>query len=326
MSHVVKKIGVLLLNLGTPEAPTPKAVRQFLRTFLSDPSVVKLPRVLWWPILNGVILPFRPKKVAQAYKKIWTPLGSPLQVISEQQRDNLQTLFDNEQAQIKVKLAMRYNAPTIESAIAEFEQAQIQELVVFPLYPQYSTSTTGSTLDAVTQACENKAFKQHQIETYATHPAYLDALRAQVRQYLKTHDAPDKLIFSYHGLPKKFIKAGDPYYSECLATSRALIQKAGLPKGRTLTTFQSRLGAAEWITPYTDVTLKKLPKQGVKHVAVLCPGFSADCLETLEEINMQNREIFMKAGGKQFDYLPALNASDLHINALARIIKEKLDA
>jgi ferrochelatase len=294
--------GILLTNLGTPAAPTAAAIRRYLAEFLWDPRVVEQPRWLWWLVLHGIILPFRPKRVAKAYAEIWTDNGSPLLHISQQQAEQLQTaLVPLFAGPVKVALAMRYGEPSISAGLQALREAGARRILVLPLYPQYSATTTASTLDAVSR----------ELQSWRWVPA---AWQATGR--------PDKLLFSFHGLPQRYLNAGDPYFCECHKTARLVAEQLQFDATLWETTFQSRFGPEPWLQPYTDHTLEKLAKQGTQHVQVICPGFSADCLETLEEINQQNRVIFLTAGGKTFHYIPALNTEPGHIQLMADVIQQ----
>lgn len=324
--HQQSKIGVLITNLGTPDEPTPKAVRKYLAEFLWDPRVVEIPRPLWWLILNGFVLRTRPKRSAKAYQKIWTDEGSPLLNNTKKQHQALQKIIHNKYPEkVAVAYAMRYGQPSIASALAKFRAANVSKILVLPLYPQYSAATTASTFDAI-----NKQLRQYRfvpeirtIHQYADDTAYINALVQSIKQQWQTHGQNDVLLFSYHGLPQKFFEQGDPYYCYCSKTTRLVTEVLGLKEDQWRMTFQSRFGAAKWLQPYTDKTLIELAKQG-KSVDVICPGFAADCLETLEEINIRNRELFESNGGKQFSYIPALNDNDDHISCLADIVEKNL--
>ncbi len=316
-------IGILITNLGTPDAPTSKAVRKYLAEFLWDPRVVEIPRVLWWLILHGVILRTRPKVKAEDYAKIWTQEGSPLLVISKQQCIALQKALDQEATGvIHVKLAMRYGKPSIQSALERLKKINVQRILVLPLYPQYSASTTASTFDAVAKEFMQQRWipELRMVNHYGAEPEYISACAAQIRDYWQQHQRSKKLLFSFHGLPKRNLLQGDPYHCECHQTARLIAEELNLKNEEWVLTFQSRFGRAEWLQPYTDKTLEKLAKQGLKSIDIFCPGFSADCIETLEEINIQNHEIFINNGGESFNYIPALNAQPAHIDALTKII------
>lgn len=321
------KIGVLITNLGTPQAPTKAALRPYLKEFLSDPRVVEFPRLLWKLVLNGVILNVRPARSAESYKTVWTEQGSPLYFHTVNQKERLaETLKAEFGDKLVVEMAMRYGQPAIADVIDKMMQQGVRKLLVFPLYPQYSATTTGSTFDAIA-----KDFMQRRwlpdfrfINHYHDDERYIDALVDSVKTYQAEHGTADKLLFSYHGIPLRYLKNGDPYHCECHKTTRLVAEKLGLEKDQYMTTFQSRFGREAWLQPYMDETLKSLPSQGVKSVQVICPGFSADCLETIEEIGEENREYFMQAGGENYQYIPCLNSSEQHIQALTAIIKDNL--
>lgn len=317
-----QKRGVLLCNLGTPDAPTPKALRRYLREFLSDPRVVEVPRPIWWCILNLFILPLRPARSAAAYQKIWTSTGSPLLNISREQEEALRARLESED--IVVSLGMRYGTPSMEEALNVLRNANVQEIIILPLYPQYSGATTGSTFDAIAQILQKRRWVPQLsfINGYHKTPSYIQALADSVTRHIEQHGMPDVFLLSYHGTPEKYRDKGDPYYCQCLQTSRLLRENLGLDKSQMRTTFQSRFGREPWLQPYTDKTLEALPSQGVKNVAVLCPGFSADCLETLEEIQQEAQESFLQAGGESFHYIPALNASDAHVSMMADLVNQ----
>lgn len=321
-----RRIGVLITNLGTPDAPETGALRRYLREFLSDPRVVEVPRFIWFFILK-VILLIRPPRSAHAYKRVWTEEGSPLLVHSENQlkgiRERLQKTYGDD---VVVKLGMRYGNPSIASQLQIMEDEGVRQLLVLPLYPQYSGSTNGSTFDALA-----KDFTQRRwipdlrfISHYPDYPPYIQAMAEHIRAFREKNGSADKLIFSYHGVPKRYLLNGDPYFCECHKTSRLLAAALGLSDEQWMTTFQSRFGREEWLQPYMDATMKSLPGDGVKSVQVFCPGFSADCLETIEEIDMENRGYFEQAGGESFAYIPALNAEPVHLDALTLLISENL--
>ncbi len=321
------KIGVLLTNLGTPDAPTKQALRPYLKQFLSDPRVVEVPRLLWWFILNGIILNTRPKRSAAAYAEVWTERGSPLLYHLQDQvagvEDRLKEMYGDN---LLVRGAMRYGNPSIPSVLQEMFDAGVQRLVVLPLYPQYAGPTTGSTFDDLAQDFQQRRWLPDLrfIASYHDDPAYIAAIADSIRAHREAHGAADKLILSYHGSPKRYLLNGDPYHCQCHKTTRLVAEQLGLQEGEYLTTFQSRFGREEWLKPYTDDTLKALPGEGVKSVQVVCPGFSADCLETIEEIGIENRDYFMAAGGERYEYIPCLNASESHVSALTGLIGEEL--
>ncbi|RWU11534.1 ferrochelatase [Pseudidiomarina gelatinasegens] len=321
------RIGVLITNLGTPDAAETPALRTYLREFLSDPRVVEVPRLLWWLILNGVILRIRPRRSAAAYKTVWTERGSPLLFHTKDQQQALQAkLAERYGDDVVVKYAMRYGNPSIASGLQELFDAGARKLVVLPLYPQYSAATTGSTFDAISTDFNKRRWLPdfRFVSHYHDHPAYIAAVAQSIKQFWETQGKPEKLILSYHGVPLRYLHEGDPYHCECHKTSRLIAEQLGLQKHEYITTFQSRFGREEWLQPYTDATLKALPGQGVKRIQVVCPGFSSDCLETIEEIGEENREYFMEAGGKDYAYIPALNAEPGHIDVLAQIVQEQL--
>ena len=316
--------GILLTNLGTPDAPTPAAIRRYLAEFLWDPRVVEQPRWLWWLVLHGIILRFRPKRVAKAYAEIWTDNGSPLLHISQQQATLLQSALEPLFAgPVKVALAMRYGQPSIATGLQSLRKAGARRILVLPLYPQYSATTTASTLDAVSRELQHWRWvpELRFVNHYHDHPAYIHALANSIQTTWQTTGQPDKLLFSFHGLPQRYLDAGDPYFCECHKTARLVAELLQLGETQWQTTFQSRFGPEPWLQPYTDHTLEKLAKQDTRHVQIICPGFAADCLETLEEINMQNRTIFLTHGGKTFHYIPALNTEPSHIELMTEIIR-----
>ena len=301
-------VGVLLVNLGTPDAPTPKAVRKYLREFLSDPRVIQIPWFIWQFILYGIILPFRSRQSAKLYQQIWTQEGSPLRVITFQQAEKLQKYFGDK---VKIIVGMRYGNPSIDSALLSFKKLNITKIVVLPLYPQYSGSTTGSVIDKLPGA--------KIIHDYHDDENYIKAIANTLKD-----NQSQKILFSFHGLPQKFVDKGDVYLSQCQATVNKIAQALNMDKDKYAIAFQSRLGKAKWLQPYTDHLLKQWAEEGVESVSVVCPGFAVDCLETLEEINIRYREIFLEAGGKAFHYISALNSSDEHINVLANLIEKNI--
>jgi protoporphyrin/coproporphyrin ferrochelatase len=317
-------IGILVTNLGTPEAPTAEALRPYLREFLSDPRVIELPKWKWWPILHGIILRTRPAKSARLYASVWTDQGSPLMQISMQQTRKLQ---EHLQGRAVVKLAMRYGQPAVGRMLKEFQDQGINRIVVLPLYPQYSGATVGSTFDAVAQELQGWRWmpELHFINTYHDHPAYIKALAASVEKNFTEHGRPEKLVLSYHGMPQRYFDGGDPYYCFCQKTSRLLAEQLGLKEDEYLTSFQSQFGREQWLKPDTSTTLTQLAQQGIKKVAVICPGFSADCLETIEEIGVENCEIFKHEGGESFSYIPALNDDSAHIEMMVALVNKYID-
>lgn len=318
--------GVLLVNLGTPDAPTPKALRRYLAEFLSDTRVIEIPRLVWQLVLQGIILRVRPKKSAAKYQSIWTDEGSPLLAISKRQAAALQQQLDATGKHVLVKLGMRYGNPSIPNALREFREAGLRKIIVLPLYPQYAAATTGSSFDAVTRELQRWRFvpELHFLNNYCDNPAFIAALAASIRDDFARNGKPQKLLLSYHGMPKRNLDLGDPYYCFCQKTTRLLAEALGLSPDDYITSFQSRFGYAEWLQPYTDQTLEALANSGVKDVAIASPAFSADCLETLEELAMENRETFLHAGGERYRYIPALNDHPDHIAALGSLIKPLL--
>jgi len=316
-----ERTAVLLCNLGTPDAPEPAAVRRYLAEFLSDKRVVEIPRAIWLPILYGAILPTRPAKSAKKYASIWTPEGSPLKVWTEKQAKLLGGYLGERGHRVEVRYAMRYGSPSIASVLDELKAAGATRVLVLPLYPQYSGTTTASICDAVFGWSKNirslPAFRF--VQRYHDDPGYVGALAKRANDHWMTHGRPDKLVLSFHGVPKRTRVLGDPYHDECQATARLLVERLGLKADQVLVTFQSRLGRAEWLQPYTEPTLVELARKGVKRVDVMCPGFTSDCLETLEEIDQEGRAAFLNAGGREFNYLPCLNDQHEWIAALAAI-------
>ncbi len=316
----IPAVGVLLANLGTPDAPTPRALRRWLRQFLSDPRVVELPRPLWWVILNLFVLTTRPRRAARLYRRIWTLEGSPLLVISHRQAAALEAeLRARVASPLRVALGMRYGAPSLATALAELRRNGCQRLLVLPLYPQYSSATTGSTVTAVfTELARWRWVPEvRTVHAYHDHPGYIAALATSIREVWQAQGEPSRLLVSFHGIPRWTFLAGDPYYCHCQKTARLLGQALELPETRLAVTFQSRFGRERWLEPYTEATLRRWGSEGLTSVDVVCPGFAADCLETLEEIAETNRELFQRAGGGRFRYLPALNDRPDHITALA---------
>jgi ferrochelatase len=317
--------GVLLVNLGTPDSPSVADVRSYLKEFLWDPRVVKMARPVWWLVLNLVILNTRPKRSAAAYAKVWTEEGSPLLVISRQQQQALQAKFDQQSdGTIKVVLAMRYGTPSITAGLDELRAAGVQDIRVLPLYPQYSDTTTAAVHDAVTAALQGGAWQPqlNYVDSYYDHPSYINALADSVRHYQSIHGSPDKLVMSFHGIPEDYVEAGDPYAGECEETARLLADALGLSSQQWCQTYQSRLGPKQWLQPYTIEQLVVLAGNGVRKVQVVCPGFSVDCLETLEEIALENRAAFLGAGGETYDYIPCLNDDSSHIDLFAELVMQ----
>lgn len=317
-------LGILLVNLGTPEAPTVPAVRRYLAEFLADRRVVELPRALWLPLLHAVILRVRPARSARAYQSVWGEDGSPLLSISLRQATALQSLLDARvPGPVKVTLGMRYGQPSISSALAALRASNARRILVLPLYPQYSGSTTASVFDAVTRELSTWRWlpELRFINQYHDEPAYIDAIASSIRRHWTEHGEPERLLFSFHGIPKDYFDKGDPYFCQCQKTARLVSTHLGLASDRWVLSFQSRFGRQEWLQPYTEETLKALARAGVRSVHVLAPGFSADCLETIEEIDEENRGYFLGAGGEQFSYIHCLNDAPDHIGMLAGLVE-----
>lgn len=317
------KIGVLLANLGTPDSPTPKSISRYLWQFLTDPRVVDLPRCKWYPLLKAIILPLRSKRIAKNYQAIWTAQGSPLLAISRQQKDALQAYLDTQNINAQVEIAMTYGNPSIQSTVKNLLKNQVERIIVLPLYPQYSSSTTGAVFDAFANALkeERGLVPFDFIHSYHVDENYINALANSIKVRLKSDEF---LLFSYHGIPLRYEKMGDYYREHCKQTTIAVVNKLGLTENQWGMTFQSRFGREEWLQPYTDKFLQNAAPQGIHKIAVICPGFSVDCLETIEEIDKENRENFLKNGGQSYQYIPALNVEHAHIEMMGKLILEKL--
>lgn len=313
----MKKTAVLITNLGTPKKATQKEVRLFLKEFLSDTRVIKLPKIFWWFVLHLIILPFRTPKTTKAYQKIWGKQTSPLLNISQQQVKALQKNNPN----LKIFLAMRYGQPSIKNILKEIQD--FEELIVLPLYPQYSATTTASTFDTIANEFKKRENSPNLkfISRYYQHPTYIKILKNSIKKFWTQHQQAEILVMSFHGLPQKYIDDGDPYYQECAKTAQLLALSLGLKNEQWLLSFQSRMGKTPWIKPYTVEVLEKLGALN-KSVQVICPGFSVDCLETLEEIAIENKAIFLNSGGKFYQYIPCLNDSLKHIEFITQLIKE----
>ncbi len=322
-----EKTGVLLVNLGTPDAPTTPAVRAYLKEFLGDPRVVEMPRALWWLILNGIILNTRPKKSAEKYASIWLKEGSPLRVYTERQTTLLQGyLSQRTKAPFVVDYAMRYGNPSISAVLRKLKEQNCQRILVVPMYPQYAASTTATVCDIVFDELQRTRNMPaiRTIRSFPGHPGYIKALANSINDYWMKHGRPEKLLMSFHGLPKQMLDKGDPYHCESRKTARLLARELGLKEGQYAVSFQSRLGKGEWLKPYTAATLKELGKQKLKRLDVVCPGFVADCLETLEEIAMEGRETFQHAGGGEYHYIPCLNDRNDWLHALTDLVMDNL--
>lgn len=319
-----QKTGVLICNLGTPETYKTKDVRRFLRQFLSDGRVIEIPKIIWWFILNGIILTLRPSKSAKLYKSVWTKEGSPLLVLSKKLTEKLKKSVGDS---CEVELAMRYGNPCMESALMSLKNKNCRKLIVIPMFPQYSGTTTGSIFDEVARVLSKWRWVPSLsfVNSYHDHPEYINALADSLSNHIK-NNSPQKIIFTYHGIPKRNFDLGDPYQCYCQKTTRLVAEKLNLEDDTYITTFQSRFGPAEWLKPYTSDTMGELPLQEVKNVLVVAPAFSVDCLETIEEIDQENKEIFLKAGGEKFTYAPCLNDSSGQVNLLKAIIDKHLVA
>ena len=321
------RVGVLLINLGTPDAPTTPALRRYLKQFLSDPRIVEIPRLVWWLILNGIILNVRPRKSAQKYAQIWTDEGSPLLVHTRRQATMLRGFLGARGISVEVEFGMRYGNPSVSSAIAALKAKHCDRILLIPMYPQYASSSTASALDAVWETLlhTRNAPDVRTVRHYHDHPGYIAALAASVRDHWKAQGGkPDKLLMSFHGVPKFSLDKGDPYHCECHKTARLLAEALELTKDQYQVCFQSRFGRAEWLQPYFSQVLETLGQAKTRRVDVICPGFSSDCLETLEEIAMEGKETFLHAGGGEYHYIPALNERDAWIQALADIVEQHL--
>lgn len=315
-----KRCGVLLANLGTPDAPEKKPVARFLRQFLSDPRVIDLPRYLWLPLLNLVIIPFRSGRSAKAYRKIWWPEGSPLLVLTQRLAEGLAAALPDS---VPVAFGMRYGEPSIRKGLELLRQKGVDEVVMIPLYPQFSHTTTSSIYDAVDEALEAMDWhpKQGRIIEYHLNDAWVEAVARSVEAFRENNGSAEKLLFSLHGIPERYVTQGDPYREQCEAGVQAIVNRLGLKPAEWMLTYQSRVGREPWLQPYTDISLQELAASGVRSVQVICPGFAVDCLETLEEIAIQNREFFEEAGGEKLTYIPALNDSPEHVRVMHDLIE-----
>ncbi len=316
-------LGVLLVNLGTPDEPTSRAVRTYLAEFLHDKRVVDLTRWIWCPVLHGVILRVRPPKVAKLYQSVWTEDGSPLLAIAKQQQSSLQAVLDQRNIGAKVVLAMTYGNPSIKSGLDQL--GDCKKILVLPLYPQFSSATTASVYDRIAKAQKERWNLPSMtfVRDYHDHPKYIEALAESVQQHWQKHPRGDILLMSFHGIPKRYATNGDPYPEECKTTARLLAERLQLSDEQWKLCFQSIFGREEWLKPYTDKTMEAMGQAG-KKVDVICPGFSADCLETLEEIQVENREIYEAHGGQQFHYIPCLNNNPLHIEMMATVVEQEI--
>jgi ferrochelatase len=322
----ISRSAIVLVNLGTPDAPTAGAVRPYLKQFLSDPRVVEIPKAVWWFILNGVILPFRSKQSAHKYAAIWTKEGSPLLTHTLKQAMLLRGALGERGHDVEVVAAMRYGNPSLRSVLEKLKADGCQRVLVLPAYPQFSGTTTASIYDAVFDHYKTvrNIPELRLVRNYHDDPGYFEALRQSVQKHWESHGRPDKLVMSFHGVPKRTLLLGDPYHCECHKTARLLATALGLTQDQYLVTFQSRFGKAEWLQPYTAPTMQKLAKEGVKRVDVICPGFTSDCLETLEEIDMEVRTDFITAGGSAYHYIPCLNEAPAWVAAMATLAERHM--
>jgi ferrochelatase len=317
------RLGVLLINLGTPDDATPAAVRRYLAEFLSDPRVIEIPRAIWWVILHGFILRVRPRQSAEAYRQVWTEEGSPLLVSSQQQRKSVEKMLASSlPVPVPVALGMRYGNPSIEAALEELRGKNVRRLLILPLYPQYSATTTASSFDAVAKVLSHWRWlpEIRFVTQYHDEAGYIGALSASVREYWASHGRGEHLVMSFHGLPRRYLLAGDPYHCQCQKTARLLADSLFLETGEWSISFQSRVGREEWLKPYTEEHLQELAGAGRKKVDVVCPGFAVDCLETLEEIVIRYGESFVASGGETLGYIPALNRRKDHMSFLTQLI------
>lgn len=321
MASAASSTGILLLNLGTPDAPTVPALRRYLAEFLSDPDVVTLPRLLWLPLLYLVVLRTRPAKSAAAYASVWTAEGSPLLANSRALAAKLEPALRERLGPVSLALGMRYGNPSLARALTELRRAGATRLLVLPLYPQYATATTGSAFRAVDRALKRLDWAPavQRIPDYHDHHAYIEALAASVHDYWAGHGRGAQLIVSFHGIPRQVADAGDPYAGQCAVTAKLLAERLDLDDADWQLAFQSRFGRAEWLKPYTEEVLRECAARGDKRVDVICPGFPADCLETLEEISLRYAGSFRAAGGEALRYIPALNAGEAHVRALTEL-------
>jgi ferrochelatase len=328
-----ERIGILLSNLGTPDAPTPGALRRYLREFLLDPRVIELPRWLWWLILHLFVLPTRPRKSAALYRKVWTKEGSPLLVHTKRLAAALEVALAGESRgpaaggeRISVRVGMRYGNPSLRAALRELTALGCRRILVLPLYPQYSAVTTGSTIDGTTAELRTWRWvpELRTVGWYYDDPAYIAALAESIQELWRREGEPDRLLFSFHGIPERYSKAGDPYGDHCKRTAALVATSLGLPSERWILAFQSLFGREEWLKPYSEATIRSLAQSGVRKLDIVCPGFAADCLETIEEMDEQNREVFEHAGGERYRYIPALNDRPAHVAMLARLVRRSI--
>ena len=322
----VGRVGVLLVNLGTPDEPTAPAIRRYLREFLSDPRVIEIPRLLWWPILNGPILLARPRKLVHRYESVWMQGGSPLLVYTERQAAGLSALLAQRGHEVEVAVGMRYGNPSIRQAMMQLRDQGCEHILTVPLYPQYASSTTATVVDEVNRVASHLRDQPalRFIKRFHVDPTYIVPLADQVNRFWQAHGRPQKLVMSFHGLPQRCTQLGDPYCRDSYETAQALAQTLGLSDEDYQVTFQSRFGPAAWLQPYTEPTLESLAKSGVRRIDVVCPGFVSDCLETLEEVSIECKDSFMAAGGEQFRYIPCLNDDPAWMAGLTDLVERHL--
>jgi len=320
-----ERIGVLLVNSGTPASAAVRDVRRFLAGFLGDPRVVELPKALWWPILHGIILRTRPRLSARKYRRIWTPEGAPLATLSGQLRSKLTgTLAQRVLAPFSLELGMLYSRPSVGEALARLRESGAQRILVVPLFPQYCGASTGSVYDQVTAELRRWRWlpELRFIAEYHDNPGYIEALRIAVEQHWQAHGRTQHLLMSFHGVPERYFHQGDPYFCKCQKTARLLADELMLKETEWSVSFQSRVGPVKWLQPYTSEVVAQMPARGIDQLTVICPGFAIDCLETLEEIDIENHQSFLRAGGRRFQYVPALNARAEHARLLAELIAQ----
>jgi len=318
-----EKLGILLVNLGSPDAPKPSAVRRYLAQFLADPRVIEANRFIWWLVLHGIILRFRPSRAAKAYQKVWTEEGSPLLHYTRLQTQAIQIkLEDRFRGHVIADMAMTYGKPSIKNGLEGLRKAGARRLLILPLYPQYSGTTTAAVFDQVTNVLQGWRWLPdlRMINQYHDHPKYIEALANSIKNQWANNERGELLLFSFHGIPQRYVNNGDPYFCHCQKTARLVAEKLELKADEWKVVFQSRFGREPWLEPYCSVTLQELPASGIKNVDIICPGFAADCLETLEEIKMENKDLFIEAGGETFNYIPCLNDSEDHMTALCEIL------
>ena len=317
-----ERIGILITNLGTPDKPNKEALKTYLKEFLSDPRVIEIPRMIWQAILRLIILNLRPQKSAKLYKSIWKKEGGPLLVMLQKQKKGIQKTLRKNSKNLEIEIGMRYGNPSIKLGLERLKSKSCRKILVLPLYPQYCAATTGSTFDKVTEILRKWRWipEIRFVNNYFEESMYIECLVKSIKESWKKFGKTQKLIFSYHGVPKKYLLKGDPYYCFCQKTTRLVAERMKLKKKDYITTFQSRFGPGEWLQPYTDKTLEELPKKGIKKIHILSPGFSSDCLETLEELEVQNKENFLSSGGERYNYIKCLNDDPQHLKMLGFLI------